>query len=98
MHDIREGMPVFSLADGLDGEELGKKGARVGTVDHLDGDSWIKLARKDDPQGIHHWIPVDWVKEISDGEVHLALGIDAVTRSWKAEKPAEQEEAPPPPA
>ena len=87
MHDqIKDGMPVFALGDGIRGEEKGVKGDRIGSVDHLEGDG-IKLARKDSPDGSHHWIPLDWVREVVDGEVHLSLGADVVKRSWKGDAP-----------
>ncbi len=46
-------------------------GTHVGTVDHLDGDKYIKLTRKDSPDHRHHWIPVDWVERIEDETVFL---------------------------
>ncbi len=45
-------------------------GVRVGSVDHLDGD-YIKLNRKDSDDGLHHWIPVNWVDRIDDKNVYL---------------------------
>lgn len=57
---IQEHMPV-----------VGSDGGHVGTVDHLDGQR-MKLARTDpEAQGIHHFIHVDSIDAIEDGEVRL---------------------------
>lgn len=51
-------------------EVIGSDGGHVGTVDHLDGESRIKLARSDSADGKHHYIPTDWVDHV-DSHVHL---------------------------
>ena len=51
-------------------EVVGSDGEHVGTVDHLDGDSRIKLTRDDSADGKHHFIPTDWVDHV-DRTVHL---------------------------
>jgi hypothetical protein len=57
---IQEHMAVVSSDDG-----------HVGTVDHLDGQR-IKLTRTDpEAQGVHHFIHVDSIEAIEDGEVRL---------------------------
>jgi hypothetical protein len=57
---IQEQMPV-----------VGSDGGHVGTVDHLDGQR-IKLTRTDpEAQGVHHFIHVDSIEAIEDGEVRL---------------------------
>lgn len=58
-HRIREHMPVVDW-----------RGNRVGTVDRVEQDGEIKLTRSDSPDGLHHYIPLDWVDTI-DGEVRL---------------------------
>lgn len=67
---IREHMEVRS-ADG----------AHVGTVDHMDGSSRIKLTKNDSADGQHHYIPLDWVDHV-DQHVHLSKDGDAVKRDW----------------
>ncbi|THV24039.1 DUF2171 domain-containing protein [Peteryoungia ipomoeae] len=67
---IREHMEVRS-ADG----------AHVGTVDHMDGSSRIKLTKNDSTDGQHHYIPLDWVDHV-DQHVHLSKDGDAVKRDW----------------
>ncbi len=42
-------------------EVLAQDGAHVGTVDHMDGESRIKLTRNASSDGQHHYIPLDWV-------------------------------------
>ncbi|KPF47439.1 DUF2171 domain-containing protein [Rhizobium sp. G187] len=56
-------------------------GAHVGTVDHMDGQSRIKLTRKDSQDGQHHYIPLDWIDHI-DQHVHLSKNVDEVKRDW----------------
>lgn len=69
---IREHMPV-----------LAADGAQVGTVDHMDGTSRIKLTKTDSPDGKHHLIPLDWVERI-DSHVHLAKSADEVRNEWQS--------------
>lgn len=50
---------------------VGSDGGHVGTVDHLDGQR-IKLTRTDpEAHGIHHFIHVDSIGTIENGEVRL---------------------------
>jgi hypothetical protein len=54
-------------------EVVGSDGQHVGTVDHMDGDSQIKLARKDPSAGgEHHWISTDDVDRVDD-KVYLRM-------------------------
>ena len=57
--DIREHMDVF-----------GSCGNKLGKVDHVEG-SQIKLTKNDSPDGMHHLIPMSWVKQV-DEHVHLS--------------------------
>lgn len=56
-------------------------GRHVGTVDHLEGDSRIKLTKSDSKDGQHHLIPLDWVDHV-DAHVHLNKDADEVSRQW----------------
>lgn len=56
-------------------EVVGSDGAHVGTVDHLDGNTRIKLTRDDSFDGKHHFIPTDWVDHV-DKTVHLNVPAD----------------------
>ena len=50
---------------------VGSDGGHVGTVDHLE-DKRIKLTRTDpDAQGKHHYIHIDSVAAVENGEVRL---------------------------
>lgn len=64
-------------------EVLGSDGQHVGTVDHLDGSSHIKLT-KTDPKagGKHHLIPVDWIDHV-DQHVHLKKSTKDAQAQWK---------------
>lgn len=46
-------------------------GAPIGTVEHIDGEKYIKLNQSDSPDGQHHWIPIDWVDFVDDRAVYL---------------------------
>jgi hypothetical protein len=55
-----------------------------GIVDHMEGASSIKL--KKDDQGVHHFIPLSWVKTVDD-KLHLdRAGADAM-REWSTASP-----------
>ena len=57
---IQEHMPV-----------VGSDGGHVGTVDHIE-DKRIKLTRTDpDAQGKHHYIHIDSIASVENGEVRL---------------------------
>jgi hypothetical protein len=58
-------------------------GRHVGTVDHLEGDSRIKLTKNDSKDGQHHLIPLDWVDHV-DAHVHLNKDADEVQREWSS--------------
>ncbi|KAA0690262.1 DUF2171 domain-containing protein [Neorhizobium sp. P12A] len=58
-------------------------GRHVGTVDHMDGTSRIKLTRTDSEDGKHHLIPLDWVDHV-DAHVHLSKNADEVRSQWFA--------------
>lgn len=68
---IREHMNVLS-ADG----------SHVGTVDHMEGKSRIKLTRTDSQDGKHHLIPLDWVDHV-DVHVHLSKSASDVRSGWE---------------
>jgi hypothetical protein len=55
------------------------RGKQFAIVDHMDGDSVIKLARDDGGQ--HHYIPVSWVSSIDD-KVHVDRPGDEAMRGW----------------
>lgn len=64
-------------------EVFGSDGERVGTVDHMEGPSKIKLT-KNDPiaHGHHHVIPLAWVHSV-DQHVRLAKSSRDVMSSWE---------------
>ena len=64
-------------------EVLGSDGQHVGTVDHLEGSSDIKLAKSDPTAGgQHHLIPLAWVDHV-DHHVHLNRSSKDVQQQWK---------------
>jgi hypothetical protein len=63
-------------------EVLGSDGEHVGTVDHLEGVSQIKLTKNDPAaKGTHHFIPVDWVDRV-DEHVHLTKTAKDAMQQW----------------
>ncbi len=70
-NSIREHMDVIA-ADG----------SRIGTVDHLEGESRIKLTKNESDDGKHHLIPLDWVDHV-DAHVHLSKSASDVRSNWE---------------
>ena len=67
---------------------VGSDGGHVGTVDHLDGGSMIKLTKSDEAaQGQHHWIPVDWVQSV-DAAVKLSKPASDACSQWSMQGPS----------
>lgn len=64
-------------------EVLGSDGQHVGVVDKIEGEESIKLT-KNDPKsdGLHHYIPMDWVDHV-DAHVHLKKSSHDARREWK---------------
>lgn len=56
-------------------------GKHIGTVDHMDGESRIKLTKQDSRDGKHHEIPLDWVDHV-DAHVHLSKKATDVQATW----------------
>jgi hypothetical protein len=56
-------------------------GTRVGVVDRIEENS-IKLTRADSPDGLHHYIPADWVERVDD-HVRLRKNSMEVQQNWK---------------
>lgn len=56
-------------------------GERIGTVDRVEAAS-IKLAKFDQSDDGHHWIPLAWVVEV-DQLVRLDRDVNAVRREWR---------------
>jgi hypothetical protein len=64
-------------------EVVGSDGKHVGTVDHLEGDDFIKLTKSDPAAaGKHHFIPMDWVDHV-DKHVHLNMKSDQAKKEWQ---------------
>ena len=73
-------------------EVLGSDGKHIGTVDHLEGENRIKLAKKDlSAGGKHHFIPVDWVDHV-DEKVHLAKTTLEAIAQWETEQAQPQQQ------
>lgn len=57
-------------------------GTKVGTVDHLEGDSQLKLTRDENDQ--HHLIPTGWIGEVKGDKVVLIKNSEEVKQQWHA--------------
>ena len=77
--DIREDMMVHALGVG---SMNGVAGEHIGTVDAIEGDR-IKLTKNDSPDGMHHYIPLAWVKSVEGNTVHLSKDSSAVKLEWQ---------------
>ncbi|MCJ2037068.1 DUF2171 domain-containing protein [Methylobacterium sp. J-068] len=61
---------------------VGSDGAHVGTVDHVEKGE-IKLTRKgQEAGGLHHFMPVDFVRSVEGGTVRLDRPSEEVEREW----------------
>lgn len=67
-------------------EIVGSDGQHVGTVDHVEGEDQIKLARTDPSAGgQHHFIPIDWVSDVAD-RVRLSRPAQQARQEWRTER------------
>jgi len=60
------------------------KDKQFATVDHIEGQSAIKLSR--DESGQHHFIPLSWVTSVDD-KVHVDRPGDQAMREWSTTLP-----------
>jgi hypothetical protein len=58
---------------------VGSEDSDVGTVDHIEGWSAIKLNK--DESGDHHYIPLSWVAAVDD-KVHIDRPGSQAMREW----------------
>jgi uncharacterized protein (TIGR02271 family) len=56
-------------------------GATIGTVDHLEGQDRIKLAKSTSPDGKHHFVPFTWIDHV-DSHVHLNKTAAEARAAW----------------
>jgi hypothetical protein len=71
--EIKPGMPVVCSENG-----------QFAVVDHLEGDTSIKLRR--DQAGQHHYIPLSWVTEVDD-KVHVDRPGKQAMQEWSSVPP-----------
>ena len=70
---IKPGMPVVCSNDG-----------KFAVVDHMQGPNTIKLAKDD--KGVHHYIPLAWVKSV-DEKVHVDRPGEQAMKEWALKPP-----------
>ena len=62
----------------------GSDGILVGVVDHVEGESTIKLTKTDSVDGQHHFIDAGLIERV-DAYVHLSKPADEVMSEWGSE-------------
>jgi hypothetical protein len=72
--EIKPDMPVVCSLD----SEFAK-------VDHMQGDTTIKLMK--DEHGQHHFIPLSWVTSIENGQVKVDRPGDEAMKQWDMNGP-----------
>jgi hypothetical protein len=87
--DIESIQPGLKVLSKTSDEEAEDEEEHIGTVDHMDGERYIKLTKSDSSDGKHHWIPVSWVERIEDGAVYLNKDAEEVTSSMFHSLPSE---------
>lgn len=56
------------------------QGGQFATVDHLEGENYIKLNK--DQNGQHHYIPTSWVTNIENGKVMVDRSGEQAMKDW----------------
>ena len=74
--DIKPGLMVHARPEDRPISHDGARGIHLGTVDHLEGQRFIKLRKEDSADGKDHWIPLSWVDDIDDKAVYLNKTIE----------------------
>lgn len=88
IEDIKPDLMVHAMPlDTPDTAMRGAAGIHVGTVDNMEGKSFIKLKKSDSKDGRHHWIPVEWVRDVDDKAVYLNKTADEVDEGQLDEAP-----------
>jgi len=72
LDEIKPGMQVIASCDCI-----------LGTVDRMENGEF-KLTRKDSPDGIHHFIPIQWVARVDD-RVYLNKDAAEARHNWKSD-------------
>jgi len=71
-HEIKADMPVTTA-----------QAEHFAVVDHLESNDVIKL--KKDEAGVHHYIPVSWVRSTEGGIVKVNRTLAQITRDWQTD-------------
>jgi len=65
---IRTNLAVNARNPGMD---QGPCVVKIGTVEGVEDNGYIKLAKDDTPDGFEHWFPIDWVERVDEETVYL---------------------------
>lgn len=72
---IRINLTVNARNPGVD---QGPCVVKIGTVEWVEANGYIKLAKDDAPDGFEHWFPIDWVETVDEEIVYLNQSADKV--------------------
>lgn len=62
-------------------------GTVVAQVDHVEGGTDSIRLTRDLVTGVHHWIPMSWVRRVNGKGVHLHMQVDEVRETWQTDPP-----------
>lgn len=78
-------MSTFNIQDiQKHADVIASCGTKVGTVDHLEGETQLKLTRSEDANGQHHLIPTSWINKVKNNQVVLNKNSEEVYATWQA--------------
>jgi hypothetical protein len=86
LRKLRPGLPVRARRRGTN-EDAGEP---VGTVDKVENDSYLKLARGDSCDHRHHWLSVELIDHVDHLGVHLNRTVEEFRRAILDEIPETQ--------
>jgi hypothetical protein len=65
----------------------------IGTVVGIKKDNFIKLRKRDMPDGKRRYIPLEWVKSINGNTVSLNKSAESVRHEWLTKSDFKQQKA-----
>jgi len=72
--EIKADMPIFC-----------SQGGQCAVVDHMEGNTSIKLTKDD--TGQHHYIPLTWVTSTAEGKVTIDRSCSEAMEEWSTVSP-----------
>lgn len=69
------------------GAAQGPSVVNIGTVERMESNGYVKLARNDDLDGREHWFPIAWVESVDEAAVSLKQTADKAMAELMDELP-----------